>query len=329
MSDIMKKRAAKIKKRIKEAINENGWILARDSGTWMSAISGETGKGGEGDYIFDIYIYEEKALVYILARYKIYKITNQGLDELLNDFNLCLVSGAYYESADSLIFKSGFYYHDSLISTEAISNLLLNMLYCMDNADDLVDGYVGNCYSYEYCDTEFLKRDELYQESLGSGDDIKAKSIYNLMCSALERGGYEINRTDELNSATLLTNGVEIDRPMLTYCCVDKQTESIRYQCELPALFGDDRRDTVLTVVNLLNHVSKVGAYEMFFGFDLAGIRLKVDIPYTGSIISKDLIAYVLDEVLDEAEKYNKDLYDLAGGEITLKEFLDSHSIPN
>ena len=49
MSDIMKKRAEKIKKRIKEAINENGWTLARDSGTWMSAISGETGKGGEGD----------------------------------------------------------------------------------------------------------------------------------------------------------------------------------------------------------------------------------------------------------------------------------------
>ncbi len=316
MLDIMKKRADKIKKAIALAIEINVWKVTEDGEREITAVSMDTGTENDGDYTFNIEINEEGAIVTTTAFFlKGIEYVSDELTMLLSDFNNYTRVGSFIISRGMIGFRSDFSYHDSLISPWAISELLSNMEYCMDNADDLVEKFILGKYSYHYCEEEYARRLEDYFEGCYIDKEMADKQ-YQRMHRGIERSGYEIRRDDSgaRMCNIIYCNGIVA---LEIYYIIDDEMNSIRLNCQISAEFDEKSQINGARASFLISNLLDVGTCEL----QDDRLAIKIDIPYYDSIISADLIGYMLDEAIESCEKYGSLIYKLADGELTYGEF--------
>lgn len=315
MAEIMKKRAEKIKERIREAIKRNDWAIKAEGSRGFSVVTMYDGTENDGDYEIKIQIDEENAIVTATSFFLKNVSISDDIASLINELNSYVSIGAFIIRSNMIGFRSDFSYHDSLISVWAISDFLSNIEYCIDNADDLLERFAKGERSFHFCEEEFSKRLGIYYDGYFT-DTEAADKQYHVMLKGVNKSGYEINLSDEISRMCRILK-YDAGVPLEIYSLVIGEGCVIRFVCHIGAEFKEENLIDCAKATLLLSNLAKIGTCEIVEDH----IALKVDIHYFESIISPDLIGYMLDEVVEFGETYGGLIYKLADEGITYEEF--------
>ena len=315
MAEIMKKRAEKIKEATREAIHLNNWTIRSEGAREFVATTMYDGTQNDGDYEVKIEINEDLGIVKATSFFLRDVNINDEMIMLITEFNRYVSIGSFILVGDMIGFKSDLPYHDSLIEIWAITEFLSNVEFCMDNADDLLDMFNKGLRSFHYCEEEFAKRLGIYYDGYFY-DEKEVDKQYERMKVAIEKSGYEIKQiVSQARMCHILKYNGGV--PLGIYCFVVGEGSVIRIACHIESSFKEEDEAKGARASLLLSNLAKIGTCEM----PEDHIMLKIDIHYNGSIISKALIGYMIDEAIEFGEKYSDLIYKLADGAISYGEF--------
>ena len=146
----------------------------------------------------------------------------------------------------------------------------------------------------------------------------KAKDLFDSLCQMLdEKDGHYEKHEDDL-VVTFVMGGDDIPMPFILK--IDADRELVRLVSPIPVVFEGDRRLDGAIATCQANYRLADGSFDYDYTEGKASFRLTSS--YVDSLISKDLLEFLVALAGNVVDKYNDKLFMLATGDMSLEEFI-------
>lgn len=145
----------------------------------------------------------------------------------------------------------------------------------------------------------------------------KALSIYNGMCDVLTASGLRYEKHEE--DLVITFNAVGNDIPMRFILNVDADRELIRVLSPIPATFEGDKRLEGAIATSQINFYLADGSFD--FDYENGKVYFRMTSSYIDSLISKEVILYMVACAGQVVDEYNDKLLMLSKGLLPIEEF--------
>jgi hypothetical protein len=111
------------------------------------------------------------------------------------------------------------------------------------------------------------------------------------------------------------------DIPMQFVLAIDVEHELIRLLSPIPVIFGDDKRVEGAIATCAVNYGLADGSFD--YDFRKGRIMFRITSSYIDSLISKDLLEYMIAVSCITVDEYNDKFFMLAKGQFSIEEFFN------
>ena len=146
-----------------------------------------------------------------------------------------------------------------------------------------------------------------------------AQNVYNALCAMLDEKNFKYEKHEDDLVVTFTMVGE--DFPMKIILNVDAERELIRLLSQIPVTFEDDKRLDGAIATCQINYRLADGSFD--YNYKKGTVIFRMTSSYIDSIISKDLLEYMVGVAGYTIDEYNDKLVLLASGELPLETFLE------
>ena len=145
----------------------------------------------------------------------------------------------------------------------------------------------------------------------------KAQAVFDSLCEMLDskKGRYEKHEDDLV--VTFIVGGDDI--PMQMIMNVDADRELVRLLSPIPVIFEDDKRVEGVIATCQANYRLADGSFD--YDFKEGKILFRMTSSYRDSLISKELLEYMMGCAAITVDEYNDKFLMLAKGQIPIEYF--------
>jgi hypothetical protein len=144
-----------------------------------------------------------------------------------------------------------------------------------------------------------------------------AKTIYNNLCSMLDDKEVHYEKHEDNFIVSFMMSGDDI--PMQFILAVDAEHELIRLLSPIPVIFGDDKRTEGAIATSTVNYNLADGSFD--YDFRKGRIVFRMTSSYIDSLISQDLLEYMIAVACITVDEYNDKFFMLAKGMLPVESF--------
>ena len=155
--------------------------------------------------------------------------------------------------------------------------------------------------------------------SMSEDKKFNAQNVYNALCAMLDEKNVEYKKHEDDFIVDFTVVGE--DFPMQIILNVDAERELIRLLSPIPVTFGDDKRLDGAIATCQVNYSLVDGSFD--YNYKKGTISFRMTSSYIDSIISKDLLRYMVGVAGYTIDEYNDKFVMLANGELPLETFLE------
>ncbi len=147
----------------------------------------------------------------------------------------------------------------------------------------------------------------------------RAQEVYSTLQEALDAQNWHYQTHADSLAITLEVNGDDI--PMDFVLLVDGEREIVRMISLLPFKATEDKRIELAIATSQANFALADGCFV--YDVEDGTIMFRITSSYRGSIISIDLLRYMINMACAIVDEYNDKFLAISTGALSLKEFLD------
>ena len=147
----------------------------------------------------------------------------------------------------------------------------------------------------------------------------KAQEVYATLISMLDNIGWTYDRHDD---KLLIKSGVKGDDfPVEFIVLVNSRNEVVQFISSLPFKMPEDKRVDGAIAVCVANY----GLVDGSFDYDISDgeIRFRLTSSYRETVLSEELLKYVIMVSAGTVDKYNDKFFMLSKGMITIQQFIE------
>ena len=147
----------------------------------------------------------------------------------------------------------------------------------------------------------------------------QAQAVYGALCSMLDERGWRYDKNDE--KMTIHCGAQGDDLPMNIVMEVDMKRELISLLSMMPFAIPENRRIPMAIAVSRANY----GLIDGSFDYDCTSgkIIFRLTSSYTGSLIGKNLLSYMLSCSCYTIDEYNDKFLMVAKNDMTTEQILE------
>lgn len=155
--------------------------------------------------------------------------------------------------------------------------------------------------------------------------DKHAQSVYSTLCKLLDKRGlkYENVGKDKDGDWTVRFKGTGDDLPMEFVLFIDVKRQLIRMLSRMPFCFSEAKRIDGAIAVSHANYRMVDGDFD--YNIDTGAIIFKMTSSIRNSLISEDLLNYMLNISINMTDEFNDKFFMLDKGQMTLQQFIDKY----
>jgi hypothetical protein len=147
----------------------------------------------------------------------------------------------------------------------------------------------------------------------------QAQAVYKSLCDMLDERKWNYDRHDDELTITCGTQGDDL--PIDLVIQINKQLQIITLLSKLPFVVKDERRVFVAIAVSQANNGMVDGSFD--FNCLSGSIIFRMTSSYRESLISKDLLEYMLLCSCYTIDEYNDKFFVVAKNDMSIDEILD------
>lgn len=153
----------------------------------------------------------------------------------------------------------------------------------------------------------------------------RAKQMYELLCKTLDDRGlrYSKDGKDEDGDWKVHFGGTGEDLQMNFVIYIDVGRQLFRFMSPMPFKIGEEHRLDVAIATCQANNLMVDGNFD--YNIDTGSIIFKMTTTFRDSVISQDLVDYMLGVTINMADEFNDKFLSLDKGTMTLDEFLKKY----
>ena len=146
-----------------------------------------------------------------------------------------------------------------------------------------------------------------------------AQNIYDTLCAMLDEKDVKYVKHEE--DLVITFTMVGDDLPMGFMLNIDAERELIRLLSPIPVTFEDDKRLEGAIATSQINYRIADGSFD--YNYKKGTVIFRLTSSYIDSLISKDLLEYMVGVAGYTIDEYNDKLVMLAKGELPLEAFFE------
>ena len=144
-----------------------------------------------------------------------------------------------------------------------------------------------------------------------------AKKVYETLCEGLDSIGWRYDRHDDDFIVTLGVNGDDI--PMWLVLGVDADKELVRCMSRLPVVFDSENMvDGAIACAYATWRIID-GSFEI--DISKGEVSFRIASSFAGSLISKELIKYLVGTAVNTIDDFNDGIAAVANGSMSISDF--------
>ena len=146
----------------------------------------------------------------------------------------------------------------------------------------------------------------------------RAKNVFNTICIALDNKDWKYEKNEDDLVITLLVSGDDL--PMGIIIAVDADRQLIRLLSPIPSKFTDEL--SYLGALACCHFTYKLADGSFDYNLTEGTVVFRITSTFIDSLISEELISYIIDTACSTIDEYNHHFEALAKGDMTLDELL-------
>lgn len=147
----------------------------------------------------------------------------------------------------------------------------------------------------------------------------QAKAAFETLCEMLDDNNWHYNRDDEKLTVTCGASGEDI--PLDFRMMADPERSLITIFSHLPFSFPEDKRIEAAVIVSMVNYNLVHGSFD--YDVTTGNILFRANTSFKGSLLSKDVMWYMLAIVCGTVDEYNDKFKAVADGDMDINGFID------
>lgn len=144
-----------------------------------------------------------------------------------------------------------------------------------------------------------------------------AREVYNTLCGALDAAGFKYQMFEDDLVIKLTATGEDL--PMEFLLNVDAKRELVRIHSRQPFSFGANNINGAVAT-SCINNLLVDGSFD--YNYENGDVYYRMTSSYRESLISPDLLLYMIACSLQIVDEYNDKLLMLAKNMITIEQFV-------
>ncbi len=144
-----------------------------------------------------------------------------------------------------------------------------------------------------------------------------AQNVFKTLCEMLDEKKVHYDKHEDELVVTFIMGGKDI--PMQLIINVDEERELIRLISPIPVVFEEDKRVEAAIATCQANYYLADGSFD--YDFEQGEITFRLTSSYIDSLISKDLLEYMVVITGIAVDEYNDKFLMLAKGMISVQDF--------
>lgn len=146
----------------------------------------------------------------------------------------------------------------------------------------------------------------------------QAKTVYNTLCRALDSREWEYQSHPEKMVVTFTSAGDDI--PMEFVVFIDSDRQLVRMLSRLPFKFAEDNRVDGAIATSYINYKLADGSFD--YNYSTGEVTFRLTATFIDSLISEDLLLYMVACACYTVDDYNDKLFMLAKGMLPIDQFI-------
>ncbi len=147
-----------------------------------------------------------------------------------------------------------------------------------------------------------------------------AQSVFATLCKSLDEINWKYERNDEKLIVRFIVNGDDI--PMEFIMAVDEERDLVRMLSRLPFSFSEERRVEGAIATCQINYVLADGSFD--YDISKGTVYFRLTTSYKGSLISTNVLRYMVECACYTVDKYNDKLLMIEKGMLPIEDFIAS-----
>lgn len=144
-----------------------------------------------------------------------------------------------------------------------------------------------------------------------------ARNVYDSLCEMLDGMNWRYNKFPEDLVVRFDVTGDDL--PMQFIMAIDAERQLVRLLSPVPAKFGEDKRVEGAIATNQVNYGLADGSFD--YNYEKGEIHFRMTSSFRDSLISKQMLSYMVQCACYTVDKYNDKFFMLAHGQIEIEEF--------
>lgn len=145
-----------------------------------------------------------------------------------------------------------------------------------------------------------------------------ADTVYNTLCEALDDRHWKYDKHPEDYVVHFVVSGEDFPMEFVVY--IDPERDLVRMMSQLPFAFGEEKR--VEGAIATCHATYNLADGNFDYDFKTGKILFKLTSSFHGSLISKNLISYMIDCSCFAVDEYNDKFFMIEKGMLTIEDFL-------
>ena len=146
---------------------------------------------------------------------------------------------------------------------------------------------------------------------------INSKAVYEKLCALLDEIGWKYEKDEQKLEVNFSVVGDDI--PMDFVCTVDEARQLIVINSALPVKFAPENRVDGAIVTCYINQKLVDGNFD--YDYETGAMYFRMTSSYRGSIISRDMLLYMIEYACYKVDDYNDKLTLVANGLMSVETF--------
>lgn len=146
----------------------------------------------------------------------------------------------------------------------------------------------------------------------------QAKTVYNTLCKALDSKKWKYQSHPEDMVVTFTSTGDDI--PMEFVVFIDSDRQLVRMLSRLPFKFPEDNRVDGAVATSYINYKLADGSFD--YDYSTGEVTFRLTATFIDSLISEDLLLYMVACACYTVDEYNDKLLMVAKGMLPIDQFI-------
>lgn len=144
----------------------------------------------------------------------------------------------------------------------------------------------------------------------------QANEVFKQLCATLNDLDWHYVADEDNLTVELDVQGDDL--PIAFEMTVDPERQLIRFISRMPFKMKDIKVGAV--AINLINYALADGSFDM--SINSGNVAFRITSSYRDSLVSKDLLRYMVSITCSTVDDYNDKLFDLSRGVLSLEDFV-------